>query len=142
MECPLGHGPLTPESHAGLSVQACAQCGGEWLERDALAVVEASAVSDRSVLAGMVEYQPHASDRHCPQCGKEMYEFDYRANPLELDACPDGHGYWLDGGEEARVRDLIIQRARDLNRSASAQESFGAFMSSMRAKLGGKNSRR
>jgi Zn-finger nucleic acid-binding protein len=141
MECPLGHGALTAQTHGALNVEMCPECGGEWIERDTLALVEASAVSDKSVLAGMIEYQRHPSERRCPACARLMYEFDYRANPLEIDACPDGHGYWLDGGEEARVRDLIIQRAHDLNRAASAQESFGAFIGGLRMKLGGKGRR-
>ena len=128
MNCPLGHGELHREAHSEVTVDVCAQCGGEWLDHDELAAFEAAAVSDRSVLAGMVEYQPHPGERRCPICDKPMYEFDYRANPLEIDACPDGHGYWLDGGEETRVRDLILQRARDLHRAASAEDSFGAFI--------------
>ena len=32
-----------------------------------------------------------------PECGGEMYEFDYGGNALEIDACAQGHGYWLDG---------------------------------------------
>lgn len=137
MQCPLGHGDLHPESHAGLDLQACAQCGGSWLIHSELQDMEAKTVSDAVVLAGMIEYQPHPSERHCPVCAKPMYEFDYRANPLEIDACPDGHGYWLDGGEEARVRELILQRARDLHRAASAEASFGAFLGGLRKSLGG-----
>ncbi len=93
-----------------------------------LSQIEASAVRDPGVLAGTIEYQPHPGDRACPVCGKAMYEFDYRGNPLELDACPDGHGYWLDAGEDESVRQLIRQRARDLNRAASAQASFRGFL--------------
>jgi Zn-finger nucleic acid-binding protein len=141
MLCPLGHGELHPETHGGLDLQACSQCGGSWLVHSELQDLEARVASDPVVLSGMIEYQPHPSERRCPVCDKTMYEFDYRANPLEIDACPDGHGYWLDGGEEARVRQLILQRARDLHRTASAEASFGAFIGGLRKQLGGRGRR-
>ena len=137
MDCPLGHGELQPDTHAGIEVQLCPVCGGEWLRRSDLEEIEKLAVRDAVVLSGMVEYQPHEGSRPCPVCGKRMYEFDYRANPLEIDACGDGHGYWLDAGEEASVKDLILQRARDLHRSVGAEASFGSFMSNVRSKFGG-----
>lgn len=138
MNCPLGHGPLQPEAHGGLDVEACSICGGEWLQHEQLALLEQTTVNDPIVLAGTIEYDANPVDRLCPVCAKQMYEFDYRANPLEIDACPDGHGYWLDGGEESRVREAVRQRARDLNRAASAEATFGGFLTKMRSQLGGK----
>lgn len=67
-----------------------------------------------------------------PACGGEMYEFDYGGNALEIDACAQGHGYWLDGGEESRVRELIRQRARDLHRAATAESAFSGFLDQLR----------
>ena len=142
MDCPLGHGPLHDETHSGIAVTSCAVCGGEWLSRDSLPALEAAAVKDRRALMGMVEYQAHPSERSCPVCAKAMYEFDYRANPLELDACPEGHGYWLDGGDEAKVRELIQQRARDLHRASQAELSFGSFLNNIRSQFGGRSGRR
>ena len=138
MNCPLGHGALHPETHSGIEVSVCTECGGEWLERGDLPALEKLVVKDAVVLSGMIEYQAHESDRACPVCAKRMYEFDYRANPLEIDACADGHGYWLDAGEEARVKDLILQRARDLHRAAGAEVSFGSFLSTVRSQFGGR----
>ncbi len=119
----------------------CAECGGEWLDPNELEAIESSTVADAVVLSGMIEYQSYPGERPCPVCRKLMYGFDYRANPLQIDGCPDGHGYWLDGGEESRVRELILQRARDLNRAARAEGSFGGFLSAIRGQLGGKGRR-
>ena len=66
----------------------------------------------------MVDYARRPSELNCPVCGKRMTAFNYRANPLELDTCDDEHGYWLDAGEDGRVRDLIEQRVRALYRAA------------------------
>lgn len=135
MLCPLGHGELQAESHSRLAVQVCTACRGEWLLHDELTALEATTVRDPVVLSGTIEYQPHPGERPCPDCARPMYGFDYRGNPLELDACPDGHGYWLDGGEEARVRGLILQRARDLHRAATAQASFGVFLKALQQQV-------
>jgi Zn-finger nucleic acid-binding protein len=138
MDCPRGHGQLHAETHSGIDVDACAVCGGEWLDHDELQAIEATTVTDSFVLSGMIEYQPHDSELRCPVCQGSMYGFDYRANPLQLDACGQGHGYWLDGSEESRVRELIRQRARDLHRAATAEGSFGSFLNHLRGQMGGR----
>lgn len=138
MNCPLGHGALQSDTHGSLQVEACIICGGEWLAHDQLAELERSTVNDPVVLAGTIEYDANPIDRLCPECSNNMYEFDYRANPLEINACPDGHGYWLDGGEESRVREAVRQRARDLDRSAAAEATFGGFLNKVLNQLGGK----
>ena len=69
----------------------------------------------------------------------------YRAHNLELDACTDEHGFWLDGGEATRVREVMRDRVAGLNRSVSAQEAWqkakegdkGGLMGKFRNMLGG-----
>lgn len=86
----------------------------------------------------MREYSTRPSERACPQCGERMTSFDYRANPLELDACPLGHGIWLDAGEEKRVREYMRERVAGLQRAAAAEGGFARFMDSVRGKMGGR----
>jgi Zn-finger nucleic acid-binding protein len=141
MLCPLGHGELQPETRVGLAVHVCPSCQGEWLRHEDLTALEGTAVRDAVVLSGTLEYQPHGSERSCPVCAEAMYEFDYRGNPLELDACPNSHGYWLDAGEDDRVRGLIRQRARDLHRAATAQASFGVFLKGLQQQVSNRTRR-
>ena len=47
--------------------------------------------------------------------------FNYRAFNLELDFCPNEHGFWLDSGEEKRVLEIMKQRVKDLKRSTDAE---------------------
>ena len=61
-----------------------------------------------------------------------MAAFNYRAYNLELDACEDGHGFWLDAGEEARVREIIQERVRGLARAASAEVAWGRFLGGLK----------
>jgi hypothetical protein len=66
-----------------------------------------------------------------------MRAFNYRAYSLELDTCPDEHGYWLDAGEEGRVRDIINDRVRGLDRAASAEAAWGSFLNGLKKGKGG-----
>jgi Zn-finger nucleic acid-binding protein len=137
MDCPRGHGPLTVEHHARIEVDRCPTCHGRWLDANELDQLEATAASE-DARRGMIEYSKRDSEIACPVCGKKMTAFNYRANNLELDSCPDDHGYWLDAGESDRVVDLIEQRVRDLDRAATAEASWGGFLQKLRGdKKGG-----
>ncbi|MEX0783173.1 MAG: zf-TFIIB domain-containing protein [Dehalococcoidia bacterium] len=141
MDCPRGHGTLVVEHHGGIEVDRCEACNGRWLDAHELDQLEATAAGEES-RRGMIEYSKRISEMPCPKCGKRMTAFNYRANNLELDSCPDDHGYWLDAGETDRVVDLIEQRVRDLNRAASAEASWGGFVQKLRGDRKGGRFRR
>lgn len=130
MNCPRCQVELAIEHHDGIEVDHCRQCNGRWLDHHELDALESGA-ADEDSRRGMIEYAKRNSELKCPACGNTMVAFNYRANPLELDVCEDQHGYWLDAGEEGRVRDLIEERVRDLNRAASAEESWGGFLKNL-----------
>ena len=69
----------------------------------------------------------------CSKCGKAMTSFRYRANNLELDTYAQGHGTWLDAGEEKRVLELMEQRIKDLDRKAKAEAEWGGFLEELRS---------
>lgn len=48
----------------------------------------------------------------------------------------DHHGFWLDAGEEGRVRDIIAERVRGPRWAARAHSSWGGFLNG----LGGRGS--
>jgi len=62
-----------------------------------------------------------------------MTAFNYRAYDLELDTCDDKHGFWLDAGEEGRVRDIIDERVRGLSRAESAEAAWDGFLERLKA---------
>ena len=62
-----------------------------------------------------------------------MQRFNYRAYNLELDFCEQGHGTWLDAGEETRVLELMEQRIKDLDRKAKAEAEWGGFLRKLRS---------
>jgi Zn-finger nucleic acid-binding protein len=131
MLCPRCKVELQTEKYEGIDVDRCPSCNGRWLDYPELDELEATVASEDERRAQIV-YSPRPSDLTCPKCGKRMTAFDYRAYNLELDTCEDQHGFWLDAGEEGRVRDIVEQRVRDLARSASAERAWGQFLEGVR----------
>jgi Zn-finger nucleic acid-binding protein len=66
-------------------------------------------------------YRKRESELDCVVCGKRMRAFNYRAYNLELDACLDDHGFWLDAGESDRVREVMADRVAGLQRAGQAE---------------------
>ncbi len=146
LKCPRDGSELTIEMHNSIEVDHCPQCNGRWLENDELGQLE-SKVADEEQRSGMIDYAKQPSELLCPVCDKQMVAFNYRAYNLNLDTCEDQHGYWLDAGEEGRVRDVMEERVRGLERSATAEEAWGNFLGriknpsmwgNIKSKFGGK----
>ncbi len=136
MNCPRCQVDLATEQYRGIEMDRCSSCNGRWLDHDELDKLEATVPSTPEQRRATIEYAKRWSQLDCPVCGKRMTAFDYRAYNLELDACEE-HGFWLDAGEEGRVRDIIEERVRGLGRAASAEESWGRFLEGLKRGPGG-----
>ena len=128
LKCPRDETELLIEHHKGIEVDHCPTCNGRWLDHHELDQLEALAAPDEDTRKAMVEYAKRPSDLKCPVCEKQMRAFNYRAYNLEIDTCEDEHGFWLDAGEEGRVRDIMEERVRGLERAASAEEAWGTLL--------------
>lgn len=144
MNCPRDGGILHTEREHGVEVDRCATCKGAWYNYDELAELEAT-VADADDRVGTIEYSKQQSTLVCPVCVAPMEAFNYRAYNLELDACAEGHGFWLDAGESDRVREIMQDRVRGLRRSESAQHAWndakrggGGVLSKMKGMFGGR----
>ena len=136
MQCPRCHADLvTEQEYHGIEVDRCPSCDGRWLDHDELDLIEATVPSTPEERRATIRYAEHKSELNCPVCGKPMTAFDYRAYNLELDACDD-HGFWLDAGEEARVREIIEERVRGLARAQSAEASWSHFLHGLKGHRG------
>jgi Zn-finger nucleic acid-binding protein len=131
LKCPRDATELRTESYRGIEVFQCPECNGRWLENDELGELEAT-VADEEERLGTIEYAQTESELLCIVCSRRMVAFNYRAYNLQLDTCEELHGYWLDAGEENRVRDILKERVHGLQRAASAEESWRRFLQSMR----------
>ncbi len=123
LNCPRDANELMQEKEQGIEVDRCPGCNGAWYDYDELEALESTVASDAE-RTGTIEYAKRDSNLMCPVCSKPMRAFNYRAYNLELDACSEGHGFWLDGGESARVREVMRERVGGLRRAGSAQRAW------------------
>jgi Zn-finger nucleic acid-binding protein len=136
MKCPRDDTTLIVETHHGIEVDHCPACNGRWLDFHELDHLESTVASTEEERRATIAFGEHKGELKCPVCGKRMTTFNYRAYNLELDVCPEDHGYWLDAGEDGRVRDIIEERVRGLARSASAEAAWGGFLGRIRGARG------
>ena len=132
MNCPRDQAELVVEREHGIEVDRCPECNGRWLDHDELDRLEATVPSTEEQRLATIEYARRGSPLACPRCAKPMRAFNYRAYDLELDACEDQHGFWLDAGEDARVRDIIRERVRGLRRASRMESGWGRFLDGLR----------
>jgi Zn-finger nucleic acid-binding protein len=123
LKCIVDGSMLEESRTSGEPSMRCPQCSGAWLTTEALQALE-----DRSFGQGMVKgqmrYGESQSERRCPHCGEPMTRFRYRGHNLELEACPNDAGFWLDRGEDRGIHEVMRERARGLRRSAGAQRAW------------------
>jgi Zn-finger nucleic acid-binding protein len=128
VKCPRDQVELRIEKHHGIEVDRCPACNGRWLDHGELDQLEATVPSTEEERVATIEYSPRESGLACPKCDQPMRTFNYRAYGLELDVCQHQHGFWLDGGEDGRVRDIIEERIKGLQRAANAEASWDRFL--------------
>ncbi len=128
MNCPRDGTELIVEHHHGIEVDHCPTGNGRWLDHHELDELESTVPSTEEERRATIQFAKNHSELDCPKCGKRMTAFNYRAYDLELDTCEDEHGFWLDAGEEGRVRDIIEERIRGLSRAASAEAAWDGFL--------------
>jgi Zn-finger nucleic acid-binding protein len=120
----------------------CGQCRGAWFDArgDELRVVlergwervpgvlkQAGAVADpnRDTPADLLKAEPLL----CPRCGSGMTSYWYggEAKTFVVDACPLGHGVWLDAGElerAFRVQQEFARKRAEMERSGAVDAAL------------------
>lgn len=136
MKCPRDAAELKIEFHHGIEVDRCPECNGRWLDHHQLDELEATVNSTEEERLATIQYSRRNSELKCPICEKQMMAFNYRAYNLELDTCDDQHGFWLDAGEEGRIRDIVEERVKGLQRASDAESAWTRFLDG----IGGKGS--
>ena len=127
MNCPHCNVELKIEDHKGIEVDRCPSCQGMWLDYGELDQLEDIAL-DEDEIKGTLVYSPVKGKLPCPKCGEAMQRFDYRGYILEIDLCEEGHGTWLDAGEDKRILEIMEQRIKDLDRKAKAEVEWEGFL--------------
>lgn len=133
MDCPRCSNPLEKKDYKGITVDMCPKCQGLWLDYDELDQLE-DTVFARDDLKGTVIFEKLPSPLRCAKCGKAMKQFNYRNYDLVLDVCDDGHGFWLDKGEETKVQELMREEVRRLARSFDLDKKWVDTLRQLKSK--------
>ncbi|MEE8471040.1 MAG: zf-TFIIB domain-containing protein [Dehalococcoidia bacterium] len=133
MKCPRCGAELMVEQYKGIEVDLCPSCKGMWLDYGELEELEDTAF-DVDKVKGSLMFRSFRGDLVCPKCQRPMEFFNYRAYNLELDFCDQGHGVWLDTGEEKRVLELMEKRGKDLHRKKKAEAEWSGFVKGLKSK--------
>lgn len=124
MRCPRDGAELTARIYeANIEIDECPTCKGTFLDQGELESIQAAVEKDhRGELATPVDSvrAEMAAEREealplvdCPKCGASMERRRYGlGSQTVIDACPQGHGLWLDRGE---LEDLeqFYERSQD-----------------------------
>ena len=136
MNCPKCNTELVRKFYKGsIETDACPNCRGMWLDTPELDRLEDMAFDDDPHKGSLMHFGSK-TNYPCPHCGAELDEFQYRLYDLKLDYCAgNGHGFWLDAGEDERVMDFMRQRAANMQRKVDADSAWQQILRSLHSLL-------
>ena len=126
MKCPNCGTELKAGKRDGVEAELCPSCQGTWLTPQELGQLEDEAFDLGK--KGTLVFSAEPSSRACPVCQGGLQKFHYRDYDLELEYCGEGHGFWLDAGEDRRVLELMRKEEAGLSRKYSAEDSWSAHL--------------
>jgi Zn-finger nucleic acid-binding protein len=126
MKCPHCEAELAAARRDSVEMEVCAACQGMWLTDQELEQLEDEAFDLGK--KGTLVFDPEPSSHKCPECQHLLQTFHYRDYDLVLEFCGEGHGYWLDAGQDKRVLELMGREESALKRTYSAQDDWAAHL--------------
>jgi Zn-finger nucleic acid-binding protein len=134
VECPRCNKTLIPAKRHELTVNYCQTCKGMWLEHDELDQLEDEAFDFGERWKGTLIFGSTATNDKCPECAALLQRFKYRFYDLEMEFCPNQHGYWLEDDEDTRVLELMKREESDLQRKLLAEDGWARTLRHMRSR--------
>ena len=141
MNCPNGHGALTPRPLVSVAVEECPTCGGIWFDQDELRRAKDAAAPDANWLELDVwkhEDEVHGiqTDVECPNGDATLVALTYPPTGVRIDHCPKCQGTWLGRGEFGK---LVEAMDREVN-ARTVPEYLKAIVTEAREVLTGPES--
>lgn len=133
MKCPKCNSDLTPAVRHKLKMNYCSTCKGMWLEKQELGQLEDEAFDFGEDAKGTLAFSSTPTTAKCPECGAPLQKFNYRFYDLEMELCPNQHGYWLDEDEDNRVLELMQQEEKDYQRKVLAEDQWNRTLNRLRS---------
>ncbi len=131
MKCPRCGVDLQPAERHKLQVNCCPSCKGMWFEHDELDQLEDEVFDFGDRWKGTLVFSATATTDQCPECTASLQRFQYRFYDLEMEFCPNQHGYWLEADEDTRVLELMKKEEKDLERKLLAENNWSALLRHM-----------
>ena len=133
MKCPNCNKDLVPTKRNRIDVDYCESCRGMWLSRQELEQLEDEVFDFGHHKKGSLIFSAAVTTCKCPECGKLLKRFQYRAYDLEMDFCEGGHGYWLDKDQDKRVLELMKKEEDGLERKVLAEDRWASHLQHLRS---------
>jgi Zn-finger nucleic acid-binding protein len=133
MKCTKCGGEFQTKKLKGIEIDQCSNCNSIWLDYNELDQLE-DTVWDHDELKGSLFYGTQPSSILCPKCGKMMQKINYRFYDLELEICPDSHGFYLDANEEKRILELIKKEKKATKRKFKSEEEWTNSLKRMKSR--------
>lgn len=134
MKCPRCNVDLVPATRHKLKVNICQSCKGMWFEHDELQELEDEVFDFGDRWKGTLVFGSQATTDKCPECAAALQRFSYRFYDLEMEFCPNQHGYWLEADEDTRVLELMKREEVDLERKLLAENKWAAVLKHMHSR--------
>ena len=131
MKCPKCNVDLQPTVRHRLKVNSCPSCRGMWFEHPELDELENEVFDFGDRWKGTLVFSSTATTDKCPECAAALQQFQYRFYDVQMEFCPDQHGYWLEADEDTRVLELMKKEETDLQRKLLAEQKWGTVLRHM-----------
>lgn len=129
MNCPQCNNGLQEKQLDGITVAVCEHCSGVWIGYSQFFQLEDESWDDDD--KGELEFNPAHSELNCPVCRDQMIRFNYRYSELQLDSCPQGHGFWLDKGEEKMIKEIMTEDKKNYERKIKAECEWNSRLNNL-----------
>ena len=134
MKCPRCSIDMLPTERHKLKVNYCQSCKGMWFEHAELGELEDEVFDFGDHWKGTLVLSSAATTDKCPECAALLQRFQYRLFDLEMEFCPNQHGYWLEDDEDTRVLELMRREETDLERKLLAEDKWSAALRHMHSR--------
>jgi len=107
--CPDCRTALAQEAHHDVTIDFCPECAGIWFDMGELGRLmrdpeESIAEVDEHLLPHVERKLDPTTNRMCPCCNQTLYRYHYLyTSPIELDACEQCSGFWVEDGELEKI---------------------------------------
>jgi Zn-finger nucleic acid-binding protein len=126
LNCPKCNAELTATIRHKIPVASCPSCKGAWFSKQQFKDLEDEVFDLDEHAKGTLVFSSAPTTALCPECATALRTFSYRLYDLELEYCQEGHGYWLEDGQDTKVLELMKTEEKAIDRSLSAESKWAS----------------